>query len=119
MTITNEQLNKLLKNTASKKDLKDLMKKFDLRMDKLESRTDSLEKKLDKTLLLALENRENYFELKNKFDHMDQKMDRVIDTLDGLTKKVTDFQAELASNQKAHDRFEKRITKLELKTGNV
>jgi peptidoglycan hydrolase CwlO-like protein len=44
--------------------------------------------------------------------------------IDGLAKNVKDFQAELASNQTAHDRMQKyiesldkRITKVELRTG--
>lgn len=44
--------------------------------------------------------------------------------IDGLAKNVQDFQAELASNQMARDRMQKyiesldkRITKVELKTG--
>lgn len=63
--------------------------------------------------------------LEEKIDKkMDKKIDRVLNAVDGLAKNVQDFQAELASNQFAHDRMqkyieslEKRIIRVELKTG--
>ena len=49
---------------------------------------------------------------------------KILTAVDGLAKNVQDFQAELASNQIAHDRMqkhieslEKRIIKIELRTG--
>jgi len=54
----------------------------------------------------------------------DEKSDKLLTAIDGLTKKVSDFQAELTSNQTAHDRMQKyiesldkRVTKIELRTG--
>lgn len=68
-----------------------------------------------------------------RFGELDEKINNTVtktefnemkNSIDGLTKKVTDFQAELASNQIAHDRMQKyiesldkRITKVELRTG--
>ncbi len=61
--------------------------------------------------------------LVSKID-FDEKFDKLLTAVDGLAKKVNDFQAELASNQTAHDRMQKyiesldkRITKVELRTG--
>lgn len=55
-------------------------------------------------------------------DKLEKKIDRVLTSVDGLAKSVKDFQAELASNQGAHDRMsgtienhEIRIKKLEFK----
>jgi len=39
-------------------------------------------------------------DLENKID---KKIDKVLNAVDGLAKNVQDFQAELASNQIAHD----------------
>ena len=36
-------------------------------------------------------------------------MKKILTSVDGLAKKVVDFQAELASNQGAHDRFENKF----------
>jgi hypothetical protein len=51
-------------------------------------------------------------------------MDKVLTAVDGLAKKVDDFQTKLYSNQVFHDRIqkqceamEKRLVRLELKTG--
>jgi len=53
---------------------------------------------------------------------MNKKFDQVLTAVDGLAKSVKDFQAEMASNQGAHDRMsdkmnnhEVRIKKLEFK----
>jgi chromosome segregation ATPase len=55
---------------------------------------------------------------------LDEKFNKLLSAIDGLSKKVGDFQAELMSNQTAHDRMqkhieslEKRIIKIELRTG--
>ncbi len=52
------------------------------------------------------------------------KIDQVLTAVDGLAKNVQDFQTELASNQTAHDRYqksfeaiEKRLLRIELRTG--
>jgi len=37
-------------------------------------------------------------------------INKILNAVDGLTKKVVDFQAELASNQAAHDRMNFEIT---------
>jgi predicted nucleic acid-binding Zn-ribbon protein len=55
---------------------------------------------------------------------IDNKIDKVLNAIDGLAKNVQDFQTELASNQGAHDRMqkyieslEKRVIRIEIKTG--
>jgi len=65
-------------------------------------------------------------DLKNLKEEMASKKDinKILTAVDGLAKNVQDFQAELVSNQMAHDRMqkyieslEKRIVKIELRTG--
>ena len=53
-------------------------------------------------------------------EEMNEKFDQVLTAVDGLTKTVNDFHAEMAANQGAHDRMsgninnhEVRIKKLE------
>ena len=46
-------------------------------------------------------------------DHFDEKMNEVMDKLDGIAKAFKDHGTEHVSNLAAHDRFERRITKLE------
>lgn len=46
-------------------------------------------------------------------DEFNGTMNRVITTLDTIVKNFDDHKIEHTSNQAAHDRFEKRITKLE------
>ena len=74
-----------------------------------------------------------YLEMGNRFDRMEKKLEntatkdelrQLTNTVDGLAKNVKDFQAELASNQSAHDRMQKhiesldkRLTRVELRTG--
>ncbi len=57
-------------------------------------------------------------------DDLNEKSDKILTAIDGLCKRVSDFQAELASNQMAHDRMQKyiesldkRITRVELRAG--
>lgn len=59
--------------------------------------------------LATKEDLENFY-TKNE---MDKKFDQLLTAIDGLTKIVADFQAEIAANQAAHDLFEYRISKLE------
>lgn len=62
-------------------------------------------------------------EFEEKIDvKIDKRIDQVLTAVDGLAKSVKDFQAEMASNQDAHDRMsdnindhEIRLKKLEFK----
>ena len=56
-------------------------------------------------------------------EELGEKIDDVLTVVDGLAKKVDNFQTELAANRGAHDRFEekfvhtgKRLSVLERKT---
>ena len=60
-----------------------------------------------------LATKEELNEVKNDVKEIKKDVSMILTAVDGLTKKVTDFQAELASNQSAHDRFEYRISHLE------
>ena len=48
---------------------------------------------------------------------MDKKTDRVLTVVDGVVKKLDIIETEITSNQAAHDRFEKRIGRLEAHLG--
>jgi hypothetical protein len=61
--------------------------------------------------------KEEFNGLKQKVDKMDVKFDTMLNTLDGIAKDVKDIKTEYVSNIAAHDRFEKRITKVERKVG--
>jgi peptidoglycan hydrolase CwlO-like protein len=58
-------------------------------------------------------------EVKNDVGQIKKDVSMILTAVDNLTKIVTDFQAEMASNQAAHDRFEYRISKLESKESIV
>lgn len=57
--------------------------------------------------------KEDIDRLENKVDNLADTAQQLLTVIDGLAKKVDDFQSELVSNQVAHDRFETRVTKLE------
>ncbi len=68
--------------------------------------------------------KEDINRVENKIDKLTDDVSKLTTSVDGLAKRVIDFQAELASNQMAHDRMQKyiesldkRITKVELRTG--
>ncbi|MFH0755149.1 MAG: hypothetical protein V1910_00585 [bacterium] len=56
---------------------------------------------------------QSFNELEAKIDLIDEKLNLVVDKDDKIIKKQQDFEAEMAANLGAHDRFETRITKLE------
>jgi hypothetical protein len=93
MTLTPKQFNKLV----TKDDLK------------------GLEKKMDKKFDAAY----HMFATKDDIKELKREMatktdvDKILAAVDGIAKKHQDFEAELAANLGAHDRFEERITKLE------
>ncbi|MFH0892211.1 MAG: hypothetical protein V1867_05515 [Candidatus Falkowbacteria bacterium] len=60
--------------------------------------------------LFAVKEDLKQFVTKTEFD---KKTDRIIDVLDSIVKMQKDHEVERISNLAAHDRFEKRITKLE------
>lgn len=95
MTLTPEQFNKL----ATKDDLKGLEKKMD--------------KKFDAAFDLFA-TKDDIKELKREMANKED-INKILAAVDGIAKKHQDFEAELAANLGAHDRFEARITKLEIK----
>jgi uncharacterized protein YoxC len=58
--------------------------------------------------------KEDLKDLEEKIDKkFDKRIDEVLTAIDGLAKSVKDMKDESAMNISTHDRFEKRITKLE------
>jgi hypothetical protein len=51
-------------------------------------------------------------------DEFNDKIDKVLTSVDGLAKKVDNFQTELASNQGAHDRMQGDIVRIEEHIGS-
>jgi len=52
---------------------------------------------------------QSFNELEAKIDLIDEKLNKVVDKDDKIIKKHQDFDVELASNQGAHDRLNKKI----------
>jgi hypothetical protein len=46
-------------------------------------------------------------------DEMNEKFDKVLTAVDGVMNKLDDIEHAFVSNQAAHDRFEKRIERIE------
>jgi hypothetical protein len=46
-------------------------------------------------------------------EYLDDKFDKVLTAVDGMKKKLDDIEHAFVSNQAAHDRFEKRIARIE------
>lgn len=46
-------------------------------------------------------------------DEANEKFDKVLTAVDGVMKKLDDIEHAFVSNQAAHDRFEKRIERIE------
>jgi len=59
--------------------------------------------------------KDEFNDFKKDFKKIDGKIDKILTAVDGIAKKHKDFETELVANQGAHDRFEGRIKKLELK----
>lgn len=60
-----------------------------------------------------LSTRKEHLALEAKVDRIDGNVKSIMDILDCIVKKFDDHNVEHVSNLAAHDRFEKRITKLE------
>lgn len=57
--------------------------------------------------------------LKNLEEKTSRDKDEILTAVDGLAKKFDNFHAELAANQAAHDRFEKSISDLKKRIGEL
>lgn len=57
--------------------------------------------------------KDEFNRLEEKVDNLTDNVSRILTGVDGLAKKVDNFQSEMVANVAAHDRFEERITKLE------
>ncbi len=97
MEITKKQFN----NLATKTDL-----------NKLDKRVDKVEKKLDKVYIEQLIMKEEMKKFATK-DELAHFRNEVLTALDKVVKKLDDIEHAFVSNQAAHDRFEKRITRIE------
>jgi len=51
--------------------------------------------------------------LDEKMDHIKDGVGKLLTVADGLAKKVDDIEHAFVTNMAAHDRFEKRITRIE------
>ena len=57
--------------------------------------------------------KKDYQNLEKKFDKISNKVDQILDVVEGIATEQKTIRQELVMNQSAHNRFEKRITKLE------
>lgn len=60
-----------------------------------------------------LATKEDLKKLEEKFDNLSSDVKLLLNSVDGLARKVDNLSSELVANQAAHDRFETRITDLE------
>ena len=58
-------------------------------------------------------------DLKNLEKKTSKDKDEILTAVDGLAKKFDNFHAELAANRSAHDRFEKSISDLKKRVGEL
>ncbi|CAN5644852.1 hypothetical protein BH23PAT2_BH23PAT2_03920 [soil metagenome] len=88
-------------------DLTALMSKFaddvSARFDQHDARFDQIEAKLK--------------EHDNRFDELDAKFNRLLDAVDGLIKRIDDYETELAARDHKIERLERWIEQIAEKTG--
>jgi len=60
-----------------------------------------------------LVHKKEFTEFKGEMLEMKDDVKSLLTAIDGLTKKVDDIEHAFVSNQAAHDRFEKRIARIE------
>jgi hypothetical protein len=60
-----------------------------------------------------LATKEDLVGIKSDIVEMKEGINNILTAVDGLTKKVVDIEHAFVSNQAAHDRFEKRLTRIE------
>ena len=61
--------------------------------------------------------KEEHRELEIKVDRIDNNIEKIISATDYLVKKMDIIETELTSNLAAHDRFERRINRIETHLG--
>ena len=92
-----------------------LEKKVDKILSELEShavRMDKNDTKVDKMLIKLIDVEESLKDVVTKKEFT-QKTDEILTAIDGVVKDNDDIKIEQTSNIAAHDRFEKRITRVE------
>ena len=97
------------KKMATKEDLKEVRGEMATKEDLKQYAT---KEDLNKVLIEVLVNKEKLEKCATR-DDLDKAVDKIITAVDGLAKKTDKVEIEQISNIVAHDRFEKRITKLE------
>lgn len=61
----------------------------------------------------TLATKQDTIEIKSEIVEMKEGINNILTAVDGLTKKVVDIEHAFVSNMAAHDRFEKRIERIE------
>lgn len=111
MTLTPEQFNKL----ATKEDLKKVDTRLDnvnTRLDSVDTRLDNVDTRLDKLAIEQIKTRESLKNFATK-DDLNKKSDEILTAVDAVVKKLDVIEHAFVSNLAAHDRFEKRIARIE------
>ena len=78
--------------------------------------SENLEKKVDKMLIKLINVEESLKEVTQNMvtkKEFEQKTDEMLTAIDGVVKDNDDIKIEQTSNIAVHDRFEKRITRVE------
>jgi hypothetical protein len=60
-----------------------------------------------------LATKKDFDRLEVKVDSLAENTQQLLNSVDGLTKKVVDIEHAFVSNMAAHDRFEKRLARIE------
>ncbi|MDO9399191.1 MAG: hypothetical protein Q7T79_00675 [bacterium] len=120
MMLTTEQYNKL----STKDDFEKFGKKFDKKIDELSVKTDkkfdAVDKKIDElsvktdakfdASLLLFATKEDLKDLSRELkEYMAEETNKILNAIDGIVKKHSDFEIEMTANQGAHDRFEEQF----------
>lgn len=61
--------------------------------------------------------KDEHQELEKKVDKIGSNVEKLVSSADYIVNKMDIIETELVSNQAAHDRFEKRIARLEVHAG--
>ena len=122
--VTKKDLKKDLEKMATKKDLKKDLEKLEEKMDeKFASKKDlsDFQKETNEKFNKAFEVFASKEDLKEIRQEMATKkdIDRILSAVDGITKQSPEFDIGFAMNQGAHDRFEKKIIKVDKRVGVI
>ena len=110
MEITSKQFN----NLATRDDLNIVKDDLNIVKDDLKALEKKMDKKFNKVFIDSQLTKDNIKRLEEKMATK-KDTDKILKAVDGFAKKVETVEQEQTANLGAHDRFEKRITKLEAK----